>query len=130
MDEGADDEISLRDNRERFNNIIIRPHFLLHDIARIDTSTTLFGKKLDYPIYISVTGGKNCFFRGGEQETAYGAAAANSMMITNGGIDSVLAAGKGPKVWLQYTTAAELRTKSQMAAMPASSRTGVAPQFP
>ena len=72
------------------------------------------GKKLDYPIYISVTGGKNCFVRGGEQETAYGAAAANSMMITNGGIDSVLAAGKGPKVWLQFTTAAELRTKSQM----------------
>jgi isopentenyl diphosphate isomerase/L-lactate dehydrogenase-like FMN-dependent dehydrogenase len=114
MDEGSDDEISLRDNRERFNNIIIRPHFLLHDISRIDTSTTLFGKKLDYPIYISVTGGKNCFFRGGEQEMAYGAAAAHSMMITSGGIDSVFASGKGPKVWLQYTTAAELRTKSQM----------------
>src|ERR1035438_1335128 len=60
MDEGSDDEISLRDNRERFNNIVIRPHFLLHDIGKIDTSTTLFGKKLDYPIYISVTGGKNC----------------------------------------------------------------------
>src|SRR5580658_2287867 len=100
LDEGSEDEVSLRDNRERFNHIIIRPHFLLHDISRIDTSTTLFGKKLDYPIYISVTGGKNCFFRGGEQETAYGAAAANSMMITNGGIDAVLASGKGPKVWL------------------------------
>ena len=35
-------------------------------------------------------------------------------MITNGGIDSILKAGKGPKVWLQFTTAAELRTKSQM----------------
>ena len=98
MDEGSEDEVSLRDNRERFNNIIIRPHFLSHDISRIDTSVSLFGKKLDYPIYISVTGGKNCFFRGGEQETAYGAAAASSMMITSGGIDSVLASGKGPKV--------------------------------
>ena len=114
MDEGSDDETSLRDNRERFDRIIILPHFLLHDISKIDTSITLFGKKLDYPIYISVTGGKNCFVRGGEQETAYGAAAANSMMITNGGIDGVLKAGKGPKVWLQFTTAAELRTKSQM----------------
>jgi len=114
MDEGSDDEASLKDNRERFNNILIRPHFLLHDISKIDTSITLFGKKLDYPIYISVTGGKNCFVRGGEQETAYGAAAANSMMITNGGIDAVLKAGKGPKTWLQFTTAADLRTKSQM----------------
>lgn len=114
MDEGSDDEVSLRDNRERFNNIIIRPHFLLHDTSKIDTSTTVFGKKLDYPIYISVTGGKNCFIRNGEQETAYGAAAVNSMMITNGGIDSILSAGKGPKIWLQFTTAAELRTKNQM----------------
>jgi 4-hydroxymandelate oxidase len=114
LDEGSDDEASLRDNRERFSHIIIRPHFLTHDISKIETSTTLFGKKLDYPIYISVTGGKNCFVRGGEQETAYGAAAASSMMITNGGIDGIIKAGKGPKVWLQYTTAAELRTKSQM----------------
>src|SRR6201986_4964270 len=73
MDEGSDDETSLHDNRERFNNIIIRPHFLQHDISKIDTSISLFGKKLDYPIYISVTGGKNCFVHNGEQETAMGA---------------------------------------------------------
>ncbi len=68
MDEGSDDETSLHDNRERLSKIILRPHFLQHDISKIDTSITLFGKKLDYPIYISVTGGKNCFVRGGEQE--------------------------------------------------------------
>ena len=45
MDEGSEDEISLRDNRERFNNLIIRPHLLLHDISKIDTSTTLFGSR-------------------------------------------------------------------------------------
>src|SRR5580658_571648 len=114
MDEGSDDEASLKDNRSRFNNIIIRPHFLQHDVSKIDVSTTLFGKKLDHPIYISVTGGKNCFFHDGEQETAFGAGSSNTMMITNGGIGSVLASGKGPKIWWQYTTAAELRTKDQM----------------
>jgi isopentenyl diphosphate isomerase/L-lactate dehydrogenase-like FMN-dependent dehydrogenase len=36
------------------------------------------------------------------------------MMITNGGINDVLASGKGPKVWWQYTTAAEFRNKNQM----------------
>jgi len=114
MDEGSDDEVALQDNRSRFNNIIIRPHFLQHDVSKIDVSTTLFGKKLEHPIYISVTGGKNCFFHDGEEETAFGAGSSNTMMITGSGIGSVLASGKGPKVWLQYTTATELRTKSQM----------------
>jgi 4-hydroxymandelate oxidase len=114
MDEGSDDERSLRDNRTRFDDIVIRPHFLQQDVSKIDISTTLLGKKLEHPIYISVTGGKNCFFRNGEQETAFGAGLCNTMMITNGGIDKVLASGKGPKVWWQFTTAAELRTKNQM----------------
>ncbi len=114
MDEGSDDETALRDNRAGFDKLIIRPHFLAHDVSRIDVSTTLLGKKLEQPIYISITGGKNCFFNNGEQETALGAGACNTMMITSGGIDSVLKSGKGPKVWWQFTTAAELRTKTQM----------------
>src|SRR5579862_4626504 len=73
MDEGSDDEASLHDNRSRFNNIIIRPHFLRNDVSKVDVSTKLFGKTLAHPIYISVTGGKNCFFHNGEQETALGA---------------------------------------------------------
>src|SRR5258708_20923966 len=36
------------------------------------------------------------------------------MMMTGGGIDNILSAGKGPKVWWQFTTAAEFRTKNQM----------------
>lgn len=112
--EGSDDEVSANDNRSRFNNIIIRPHFLRYPLTNIDISTTLFGKKLDHPIYISVTGGKNCVFPNGEEETAYGAGASNTMMLTNGHIDKVLSTGKGPKVWWQFTTAAELRTRNQM----------------
>jgi 4-hydroxymandelate oxidase len=114
IDEGSEDETALQDNRKRFDRLIIRPHFLAHDVSKIDTSTTLFGKKLDHPIFICPTGGKNCVFHNGEQEVAYGAGSSNTMMITSGGIDSVLDAGKGPKVWWQFTTAAELRTKNQM----------------
>ncbi|HLJ15806.1 MAG TPA: alpha-hydroxy acid oxidase [Bryobacteraceae bacterium] len=114
IDEGSEDEASLHDDRSRFSDIVIRPHFLLHDISKIDISTTLFRKKLDHPIFICPTGGKNCVFQNGEQEVAFGAAASNTMMITNGGINTMLAAGKGPKVWWQFTTAAELRTKNQM----------------
>src|ERR1700761_3616299 len=102
LDEGSEDEASLHDNRSRFNNIIIRPHFLKNDVSKIDISTTLFGKKLPHPIYISVTGGKNCFFHNGEQETALGAGASDTMMLTSGGINDVLTSGKGPKIWWQF----------------------------
>src|ERR1700689_5749207 len=69
LDEGSDDEVSLHANRSHFDNIVIRPHFLINDVSTIDTSVTLFGKKLTQPIYLSITGGKNCFIPNGEQET-------------------------------------------------------------
>jgi len=116
LDEGSDDEVSLRANRAAFDDIIIRPHFLANDVSKVDTSITLFGKQLPQPIYLSVTGGKECFLPNGERETAFAAKTANAVMITSGGISDVLSSGKGPKVWWQFTTAAEFRTKSQMAA--------------
>jgi isopentenyl diphosphate isomerase/L-lactate dehydrogenase-like FMN-dependent dehydrogenase len=115
IDEGSEDEISLRDNRARFERLIIRPHFLQNDVSKIDISTNLFGKDLSHPIFLCPTGGKNCVFPNGEQEVAYGAGASNTMLITDGGIDNVIESGKGPKAWWQFTTAAEFRTKDQMA---------------
>ena len=114
LDEGSDDEVSLHANRARFDDIIIRPHFLINDVSKIDTSITLFGKQLPQPIYMTVTGGKNCFVPNGEQEAAMAAGTSNNLMITSGSISDVISAGKGPKVWWQYTTAAEFRTKNQM----------------
>ena len=116
LDEGSDDEASLRANRADFDGIVIRPHFLANDVSKVDTSISLFGKQLTQPIYLSVTGGKECFIPNGEQETALAAKAANAMMIMTGGAGDIIASGKGPKVWWQYTTAAEFRTKSQMSA--------------
>jgi 4-hydroxymandelate oxidase len=115
LDEGSEDEASLRDNRAAFDNLIIRPHFLLHDVSRIDLSVTLFGKELAHPIFFCPTGGKNCVFPNGEADTALAAGASNTMMITSGGINDLLESGKGPKVWWQFTTAQEFRTKEQMA---------------
>lgn len=114
VDEGSEDEASLRDNRAGFEHLMIRPHFLLHDVSKIDISTKLFGKELAHPIFICPTGGKNCVMSKGEQETAYGAGLSNTMMITSGGIEKALASDKGPKTWWQFMTAAEFRTKNQM----------------
>ena len=115
VDEGSEDEASLKANRAGFEDLIIRPHFLDRDVSHVDVSTTLFGKKLPQPIYLCPTGGKNCVMKDGEKETAIAAGAQNTMMVTSGGIDDVLRAGKGPKVWWQFTTAGEFRSKEKMA---------------
>lgn len=113
MDEGASDEVALRDAREAFNRIIIRPRFLT-DVHKIDVSTKLFGKELPHPIFIDPAGGKNCFYPNGEAEVAKAAGESNTLMITNGGIDDVLASGKGPKNWWQVTTGGQFRTENMM----------------
>ena len=114
VDEGSDDETALRDNRRGFDDIILRPQFLLHDVKKIDISGKLFGKPFDHPFFLCPTGGKNCIMPNGELAVARAAAATNTTMITSGGIDSLLDSGKGPKNWWQFTTAAEFRTKNQM----------------
>jgi len=110
LEGGSEDEQALRDSRAAFANLIIRPRMLV-DTSRIDTSLELFGKKLDYPIFLDPSGGKNCFFRGGELEVAKAAAAAKALHITNGGIDELVEAGKATKVWWQLTTGGNIMTK-------------------
>ena len=114
LDEGSEDEIALRDNRTGFDKLVIRPHFLQNDVKDIDISTTLFGKTLAHPLFLCPTGGKNCVMPNGDVETAYGAGASKTMMIVSTGLDAV-ENGKGPANWWQFTTAAEFRTKDQMA---------------
>lgn len=113
MDEGGKDEISLKENRLAFRRIILRPRFLT-DVHRIDVSTQLLGRSLDAPVFICPAGGKNCFRRDGEEETARGAAIANAMYITNGGVQDFLASGEGPEHWWQYTTGGQFRTQDTM----------------
>jgi isopentenyl diphosphate isomerase/L-lactate dehydrogenase-like FMN-dependent dehydrogenase len=113
LEEGGEDEVALQDNRKAFNQIIIRPR-VLTDVHRIDVSTNLLGKKLDYPIFICPAGGKNCFHKNGEEEVAKAAAESNALMITSGGVDSLLVSGRGPKNWWQYTLGGELRSKTTL----------------
>ena len=49
LEGGSEDEQALHDNREGFKRIIIRPRMLV-DTHKIDTSLTLLGMNLNYPI--------------------------------------------------------------------------------
>ena len=109
---GSEDEVSLRDNREAFQRIILRPRALV-DVHRIDLSLELLGRKLDFPILLDPAGGKNCMYPEGELVVARAAASAKALHITNGGIQSLTKTGQGP-VWWQVTTGAQLRTPQTM----------------
>src|SRR5260370_11323272 len=102
LDGGSEDEVALADNRAAFNRIVMRPRALV-DVHHIDLSVELLGQKLAYPILLDPAGGKNCFYPDGENVVARAAANANALHITNGGIEMLVASGKGP-VWGQLET--------------------------
>lgn len=112
LEGGSEDELTLRENREAFNNWIIRPK-MLTDVHKIDTSIELLGSKLEYPILLDPAGGKNCFYRGGELAVSRAAANAKALHITNGGIDDLIDAGTAPTFW-QLTTGGQLASAATM----------------
>jgi isopentenyl diphosphate isomerase/L-lactate dehydrogenase-like FMN-dependent dehydrogenase len=115
LDGGAEDEVSLADNRAAFNRILIRPRALV-DVHHIDLSVELLGQKLAYPILLDPAGGKNCFYPDGENVVARAAASTKALHITNGGIEKLVASGKGP-AWWQIETGGSLRNHASMRAL-------------
>jgi isopentenyl diphosphate isomerase/L-lactate dehydrogenase-like FMN-dependent dehydrogenase len=115
LDGGTEDEVSLGDNRAAFNRILIRPRALV-DVHHIDLSVELLGQKLAYPILLDPAGGKNCFYPDGENVVARAAAGAKVLHITNGGIEKLVASGKGP-VWWQIETGGSLKNRASMRAV-------------
>jgi len=61
---GADDEVTLRANREGFQKFQLRPRRLV-DVSKIDMATEIFGARYDSPIVIAPTGGNHAFPRTG-----------------------------------------------------------------
>ncbi len=112
LEGGSEDEQSLRDNREAFRRIIIRPRMLV-DTHKIDTSLNLLGMDLRYPIILDPAGGKNCFFPKGELEVSRAAGKSKTLHITNGGIEQTLQEGTAAENWWQLTTGGILTNKQQ-----------------
>jgi (S)-mandelate dehydrogenase len=56
FDGGAEDEVTLRDNRAAFERVRLLPKVLVN-VAQVDTSTEIFGKKANLPLAIAPTGG-------------------------------------------------------------------------
>jgi 4-hydroxymandelate oxidase len=100
---GAGDEITLRDNRTHFDAIRLKPR-ILRDVSKLDTSSTLLGDRLEYPILLAPTAYHKITHPEGEAATARGAGAAHATMCVSSfattAIEDVAKAATKP-LWFQ-----------------------------
>ena len=74
IDGGAEDEVTLRDNRAAFDRVRLLPRVLV-DVSRVETETQILGKPSKLPIVIAPTGAVGFGWRGGDTALARTAAA-------------------------------------------------------
>jgi len=103
VDRGTEDEVALRNNREAFERIKLKPR-VLRDVSARDLSATVFGKKHKLPIAIAPTGAAGMMWYQGELELAKAAAAAGMpFTLATGSITSMetIAKEAGGTLWMQ-----------------------------
>ena len=69
IDGGSDDEVTLNRNTSAFNDCDLIPN-VLAGVGDIDLSTTVFGKKIDFPLFLSATSMNRLYHYQGERATA------------------------------------------------------------
>jgi L-lactate dehydrogenase (cytochrome) len=105
LDGGADDEVTLRRNTRAFDDYELLPS-QLSDVSRIDTSSTLFGQSVDWPVMIAPTGASKLFH--GDGECAVARAAEKFGMVyslstlSTATIEEVAASANGPRLYQIY----------------------------
>ncbi len=78
IDGGSDDEIAYRRNTDAFDDYELLPSQLT-DVSSIDTKTTLFGRRIEWPVMVSPTGASRLFHRDGELAVARAAERAGTV---------------------------------------------------
>ena len=100
---GAADELTLRWNREAFDQIRLRPKALA-DVEKIDTRITLFGQEMPHPILLAPTARHRLAHPQGEVATARGAGDVGAVFVvsslTTRRLADIAPAAKAP-LWFQ-----------------------------
>lgn len=81
---GTSDEVTLRANRAQFSRVWLRRHAMA-DVSKIDTSLEILGQKLDFPILMDPTGGKDVDDPNADALAAQGAYAAKTIYCVGAG---------------------------------------------
>lgn len=79
---GGADEITLRRNRESFDEIRLKPRVLV-DVSKLQTKLTLLGQEFAHPILLAPAAYHKLVHREGEIATARGAAAAEATLVVS-----------------------------------------------
>ena len=116
VDRGTEEEVALRNNREAFERIKLRPRMLV-DVSGRKLDTTVFGKEYRMPIGIAPTGSAGMMWYRGELELARAAKAAGiPFSLATGSITSMekVAAEVGGTLWMQLYMWADRRLSHQV----------------
>ncbi len=103
IDGGAEDEITLKNNRNAFDRFRLNPRALV-DVSSVDLSTTLLGQPIAMPLILAPTAMTRLFHHEGEKPVARAASKAgiiytlSSMATTS--IESIAQHVEGPR-WFQ-----------------------------
>jgi len=103
LEGGAEDEVTLRRNRQAFERVVFVPKTLV-DVSRRDLSVEVFGVRAPLPIAISPTGSNGLFRRRGDLALARAAAAAGipfvQSTVSTLKLETIAAEAK-PRHWMQ-----------------------------
>ena len=101
----AESETTLRRNRLALDSLALRPRVCV-DVSKIDTGSTLFGRKLRMPVMLAPVGSLESFDPGGAVSAGRAASAFGVPIIvssvTHPGLEETARATTGPKVFQLY----------------------------
>ncbi|KNA07893.1 hypothetical protein SOVF_167430 [Spinacia oleracea] len=111
---GAEDQWTLKENKNAFSRILFRPRVLI-DVSQIDITTTILGFKISMPIMIAPSAMHKMAHPEGELATARAASAAGTIMalstMATSSVEEVASTGHGVRFFQLYV----LRDRSVVA---------------
>ena len=105
IDGGSDDEVTLKRNTESFNDCDLVPN-VLASVGKPDLSTTVFGKKIEMPIFLSPAAMQRLYHHEGDMASAKAAEKFGTFYsmstMGNNTIEEVSNISSGPKLFQLY----------------------------
>jgi L-lactate dehydrogenase (cytochrome) len=105
IDGGADDEITLNRNTDAFNDCDLVPN-ILNSVGEPDLSTTVFGRKVDMPLFLSPTAMQSLYTPEGDKASARAAEKFGTMYsmstMASFSIEEIANISSGPKLFQLY----------------------------
>ena len=105
IDGGSDDEITLKRNTEAFDSCDLVPNILL-GTGKPDLSTTIFGRKINIPLFLSPSAMQRLYHPDGDKASARAAEKFGTIYsmstMANTSIEEISNISNGPKLFQLY----------------------------